>query len=86
MVKPLERIPKIEKRKIIETKPSGWTQYFLTLPKAYAKALKAKGERDLLVVYDGVLIAFPANTVTENELLTFLKLHPELLKLIIKEA
>ena len=82
----MKNIPKIERRKIIETKPGGWTQYFLTLPKAYAKALKAQGEDSLIVVYNRALMAFPANTVTENELLTFLKLHPELLKLIVKEA
>ena len=81
-----EGIPKIEKRRIIETKPGGYTQYFLTLPKAFAKVLKNTGEENLYIIYDGALMAFPASLVTEQKLLTFLKLHPEIEKLLSKEA
>jgi hypothetical protein len=37
------------------------------------------------VVYDDVLVAFPKGLASETDLVTFLKLHPELAKLTAKE-
>ncbi|RLI45341.1 hypothetical protein DRO69_05520 [Candidatus Bathyarchaeota archaeon] len=79
-------LPKIEIRKITETKPGGYAQYTLTLPKEYAKRLKAKGITSLYIVYNGALMAFPASQVTEQELMAFLKAHPEIERLLSKEA
>jgi ATP:corrinoid adenosyltransferase len=79
-------LPKIEIRKITETKPDGYAQYTLTLPKDFAKSLKAKGITSLYIIYDEILMAFPFGLVTEQEILTFLKAHPEIEKLLTKEA
>jgi hypothetical protein len=40
---------------------------------------------NLYVVYDDVLVAFPKGLASETDLVTFLKLHPELAKLTAKE-
>jgi len=79
-------LPKIEIRKITETKPDGYAQYTLTLPKEFAKRLKAKGITSLYVVYDEVLMAFPSGQVTEQDVIAFLKAHPEIERLLSKEA
>jgi len=75
-------IPIIEKRKIYEAKKHGYSQFVLTLPKAFAETLKADGEDSLVLVYNGALLALPANSITKDELLEFLKLHLELERLL----
>jgi allophanate hydrolase subunit 1 len=81
------RILKIEERRIIATKkPSGYIQYFLTIPKDYAEKLKAQGIASLYIAYNNVLIAFPANSVSERDLLIFLQAHSELEKLLRKQT
>lgn len=76
----------IEKRKIYEAKKGGYTQYILTLPKAFAEAIKTMGVDNLIVIYNGALMAFPENKATANELVAFLRLHPEIEKLLTKEV
>jgi hypothetical protein len=79
-------LPKIEIRKIMETKPGGYAQYTLTLPKDFAKRLKAKGISSLYVMYgERVLIAF-SSAIKEEELADLLKLNIQLEKLLSKEA
>lgn len=76
-------IPKIREHKIVEMrKPDGSTQYVITLPKEYAKQLKAQGVDSLFLIYNYGLGAFPKNgKLTEQALLTFLKKHSELQQL-----
>ena len=80
---------KIEVRKIHENKHGRggcYTQYLLTLPKDFAKKLKAKGVTNLYLVYNEALMAFPASQITEQEIITFLKARPEIEKLLTKEV
>lgn len=82
-------VPKVTVRKVHENKHGrggGYTQYLLTLPKEFANKLKAKGITSLYIVYDYALMAFPYGLVTEQEVIAFLKAHPELEKLLTKEA
>jgi hypothetical protein len=76
-------IPKIVERKITKMqKPGGLVQYLITLPKEYAESLDAQGIDSLLIAYNRGLGAFPKIPgFTEEALLTFLKEHPELVKL-----
>ena len=76
---------KIEVRKIHENKHGRggcYTQYLLTLPKDFAKKLKAKGVTNLYLVYNEALMAFPADKVTEQEIIAFLENLPEIEKLL----
>ena len=66
-------------------KHGSYTQYVLTIPKKYAETLEAKGVSSFYVVYNDVLVAFPKGLASETDLVTFLKLHPELEKLLTKE-
>jgi len=76
-------IPKIVERKITKMqKPGGLVQYLITLPKDYAESLDKQGIDTLLIAYNRGLGAFPmVPGFTEEALLTFLKEHPELVKL-----
>jgi hypothetical protein len=82
-------LPKIELRKISENKHGngdGYAQYVLTLPKEFAKRLKAKGIHNLYIIYDNALMAFPAGQITEQEIIAFLKAHPEIEKLLSRHV
>jgi hypothetical protein len=48
-----------ERRIIIQRRRGGRAQYVITLPKPYALRLLEMEIRDLIVVYNGVLVAFP---------------------------
>jgi hypothetical protein len=82
-------VPKIELRKIHENKHGDgdrYTQFILTIPKEFAKRLKAKGISSLYVMYgERVLIAF-SSAIKEEELTDLLKLNIELEKLLAKEV
>jgi len=78
--------PKIEERRIIKAvKRDGYVQYGLTIPKRYAEALEARGVSSFYVVYGDVLVAFPKGLASESDLASFLKLHPELVRLTAKK-
>jgi hypothetical protein len=83
-------VPKVTVRKVHENKHGkgcGYTQYLITLPKDFMRRLKTEGADSLYIVYgDGVLMAFPANKVTEHEIIAFLKARPEIEKLLTKEV
>jgi len=81
------RIPIIEKRKVIAIKRrDGRLRYLLTLPKEYAASLRAEGVETVYVICNRALVALPANTATEEDLIAFLKVHPELEKLLTKNS
>ncbi|MEM3458382.1 MAG: hypothetical protein QXN36_05710 [Candidatus Bathyarchaeia archaeon] len=79
-------VPKVEERRIICSWKNGYAQYSLTLPKKFVESLKAKKVTSLYVIYDGVLIAFPANIVSKDELIALLNIQNELEKLLAKEV
>jgi len=63
-------------RKIIKLKkPNGSTQYFLTLPKGFAESLIDKEKRDLLVISNDMLVAFPKGADIEQKIMEFLAKH-----------
>jgi hypothetical protein len=76
-------VPKIVERKILKIKkPSGLTQFLMTLPKEYGEKLESRGIDTLLVAFDEGLGVFPkATSLTEKSLLTFLSKHSDLEKL-----
>jgi hypothetical protein len=76
------KVPRIIQRSIIESKkPSGTTQYLMTIPIEFAKDLKKKGVDKLLVVYDGALAVFPdTGPEIETAILEFLTAYPELME------
>ena len=79
-------VPRIEVRKLTTLRrPDGFTQYLLTLPKEYGEALRTEGVKSFYIIYNQALAAFPSNTATIEDLLAFLKAHPELEKLFAKK-
>jgi len=70
-------IPKVAERKImIVRRKKGPTQYLMTLPKRYAEHLFEGGIRDLIVVYDGVLVVFPKTPgLTGETLIELIREH-----------
>lgn len=79
-------LPKIEERKLTKIRrPDGFIQYIITLPKEYGEALNARGVTSLYIVFNSVLAVFPADSVTEEDLMAFLKARPELEKLLAKK-
>jgi len=70
-------IPKVTERKIIILRrKKGSTQYFITLPKRYAEHLLEGGIQDLIVVYNGVLVAFPKTPgLTGKTLIELIREH-----------
>lgn len=75
-------IPKIVEHSIMESKRSDGSQFTITIPVEFARNLKSRGIKNLLLVYNGALAAFPdTGPETEGAILKFLKAHPELRKI-----